>query len=85
MELYKRYIVVITEIDKQGNIKPLSIVWDNDTIYYVDKILKIQKSSRSVVGGGGQLFTCLIAGRSRKLFYEHYQDRFRWFIESTKP
>lgn len=81
--LYKRYIPVITLIGKEGEITPISIIWEDyqqRNIYKVDKILAVRKAS-SVVGGGGILYECLILGKKRKLYYE----RNRWFTESIKP
>ena len=81
--LYKRYIPVVTLIGKEGEIKPLSIVWEDmngATVHKVDKILNIRKAS-STVGGCGILYECMILGKKRKLFYE----KNRWFIECTRP
>lgn len=80
MKLYKRYIDVVTLINKQGNMIPLTLVWDNGSKYTVDKVLEIRNAT-SQVGGGGVLYRCRIGGVERNLFYE----RTRWFIESTRP
>lgn len=78
--LYKRYVNVITLIDKQGRMTPLSIEWDNGVKFAVDRVLEVRKAA-SVVGGGGILYRCRIRGSERNLYYE----RTRWFIESEKP
>lgn len=78
--LYKRYVDVITLIDKLGKIKPLILVWDNGVQYPIDRILEV-RNAMSEVGGCGVLYRCRIQNEERRLFYE----RNRWFIESTKP
>ncbi|MEF9966918.1 MAG: hypothetical protein RSC10_07230 [Longicatena sp.] len=80
MKLYKRYVSVIQRVDKNGYITPLSIVWENDIEYTIDKILEI-RNAVSEVGGCGVLYRCRIGGSIRNLYYE----RTRWFLESTKP
>lgn len=85
MELYKRYIKVVAEIDQFGQAKPLGLYWDDGCYYPIDRIMKHQASVRAQVGGCGELFVCRIQGNIRHLFYEKYQDSKRWFLESTKP
>lgn len=81
--LYKRYIPVIVCVGKEGEITPLSIVWEDSSgkaLYKIDRIIKVRSAS-SPVGGCGILYECQIQGKKRNLFYE----RNRWFIESIKP
>jgi hypothetical protein len=78
--VYKRYVNIISLIDKEGQVTPLILLWDNGTKYAIDKIHEIRKAV-SVVGGGGILYRCQIMGQERKLFYE----KNRWFIESLHP
>ena len=83
MMLYKRYIPVVALIGKEGELTPLSIVWEDyqdRKVYKVDKVLNKRKAS-SQVGGCGMLYECMILGKRRKLFYE----KNRWFIECQKP
>lgn len=78
--LYKKYVNVVALIDKQGNIKPLFLVWNDGVKYPIDRILEVRKAA-SEVGGCGLLYRCRIQNVERKLFYE----KNRWFIESVKP
>lgn len=80
MKLYKRYIDVVTMIDKSGGIVPLMLVWDNGMKYQIDKVLEVRNAA-SQVGGCGVLYRCRVGGVERNLFFE----RNRWFIESTRP
>lgn len=78
--MYKKYVNVVTLIDKEGNLKPLILVWDDGTKYPIDKILDVRKAA-SQVGGCGIRYECRIANANRNLFYE----RNRWFLESFHP
>ena len=78
--MYKKYINVVTLVDKEGKLTPLILVWDNGIKYKIDKILEI-RNGVSATGGCGILYRCRIMNRERKLFYE----RNRWFVESEKP
>lgn len=78
--MYKKYVDVITLIDKEGNVTPRTLCWDNGVTYDIDRIVDIRKSA-SQVGGCGIRFQCRIEGVMRNLFYE----RNRWFIESKRP
>ncbi|NLC34750.1 MAG: hypothetical protein GX760_05750 [Erysipelothrix sp.] len=78
--LYKRYVNIIAEIDKQGRIKPLYLRWDNQELYQIDKIIEVRQAV-SKVGGNGLLYVVRIQNQNRRLFYEIN----RWFIESYTP
>lgn len=80
MEYYKRYVKVITEIDKNGNKMPLSLIWENGDCFNIQHCVKMGNKA-SLVGGCGILYKCMIKGQVRDLYYEID----RWFIESKKP
>ncbi len=80
MELYKRYVDVVTLMKKDGSMLPVLLVWDNGIKYSIDRIVEVRKAA-SQVGGCGILYKCKIEGKERNLFFE----RNRWFIESLKP
>lgn len=81
MQLYKRYVDVISLQDKAGDIRPLFIRWSDGCSYAIDKVMKMGQRS-SEVGGCGILFLCMIQGQQRKLYYEKGT---RWFLESHQP
>lgn len=78
--LYKRYVNVITEIDKLGKLTPLYLRWEDGQLFKIDKIIEVRQAV-SIVGGNGVLYVVKIQNRKRKLFYEIN----RWFIESYTP
>lgn len=80
MMMYKKYVDVITMVDRHGEVKPLAIQWNANQQYPIERVNDIRWAA-SPVGGSGLRFTCQIAGHERILFYE----RNRWFIESLQP
>ena len=80
MEYYKRYVDMIAMNTKDGELKPLAIIWGDGRKYEVDKVYSTERRA-SRVGGCGIRYDCRICGVRRNLFFE----RNRWFIESTKP
>ena len=83
MELYKRYVDVITMITKEGKLIPMYLFWDERgtrTRIQIDRIVEV-KQAASVVGGCGLRYKIVIKGQSHNLYYE----RKRWFIESYQP
>lgn len=75
--MVKKYVSVIALMGKKGEVRPLAILWDNGVRYEIDRILEVRKAF-SQLGGCGILYSCMIQGQRRNLFYE--VDR--WFIES---
>lgn len=80
MNLYKRYIDVITLQKKDGQIRPLYICWEDGRKYHIDKVISVEQRA-SQVGGCGMRYVCRIQGAERNLFLE----KNRWFIESYQP
>lgn len=80
LKLYKRYVNVIAEADKLGNLNPLYLRWEDNQLFKVDKIIEVRQAV-SRVGGNGILYRVRIQNRERRLFYEIN----RWFIESYTP
>ncbi len=76
----KIYIDVIVLNTKDGQIKPLAIVWLNGVKYAIDKVSQISRAASTLAGGAGIRYTCQIQGKSRYLFLE--EDR--WFIEKKE-
>lgn len=73
----KEYVDVITYHKKDGQIKPLYIVWHNGVKYPIDRVTQITRAASYLAGGSGIRYTCYFQGQQRYLFLE--EDR--WFIE----
>lgn len=74
----KTFITVNAEHSPKGEIKPLSIIWEDGLKYSVDKVLEVRMAASLKVGGQGMRYTCRIHGKEVFLFC----DTGQWFIES---
>ncbi|MBE6816831.1 MAG: hypothetical protein E7520_03920 [Ruminococcaceae bacterium] len=72
----KHYVVVKAQFDLEGNILPLSIIYE-DAEWEVDRIVDIRPAASLKSGGAGMRYTCYINGRKTYLFLEET----RWFFE----
>ena len=73
----KQYVDVIVLNRKDGQLKPLAIVWSNGVKYPIDKISQVTRAASTLSGGTGIRYTCRIQNHDRYLYLE--EDR--WFIE----
>ena len=73
----KVFVEVIARFDTEGNITPLTVIWEDGRIFEVDKILDVRRAASLKVGGIGVRYTCRIHGRETFLWYEDSQ----WFVE----
>lgn len=77
--MYKKiYVEVLTKFDKDGNIIPLSIIWEDGRVFQIDKILQIKRAPAIKVGGIGVRYNCSVEGKETYIFFEYP----RWFVES---
>lgn len=74
----KKYVAVTAEFDQMGNIIPLVIKWDDETIFKIDRVTNICRAASLKAGGAGIRYTCIIKGRSTYLFLEET----KWFVEA---
>ena len=77
IERRKVYVEVVLKNDTKGNIRPLSIRWEDDTVFEIDRVLNVCRAASTRVGGCGDRYTVSIAGKQTYLFRE--DDR--WFVE----
>ena len=74
----KVYIEVTAKFDTDGNIRPLSILWEDGRVYEITKVTDIRPAASLKAGGVGIRYTCLISGKQTYLFLEEN----RWFVEA---
>lgn len=74
----KAYVEVTACFDKDGCIMPKTILWEDGTVYEIDKITNVCKAASMKAGGAGIRYTCSIAGVSTYLFLEES----KWFVEA---
>ncbi len=76
----KVYVEVNAKFEKDGNIIPQSILWEDGTVYTLDKITNICIAASLKAGGSGIRYTCIINGVQTYLFLE----KDRWFVEARE-
>ena len=76
----KMYVEVTAKFDIDGNITPLSVTWEDGTIYEIDKVVDKRRAASLKAGGIGVRYTCRILGQKTYLFYENPT----WFVEAKR-
>lgn len=72
----KHYTDVKVLFDREGNITPLSMTYD-DREFEVDRITDVRHAASLKSGGAGIRYTCYIDGKKTYLFLEEN----KWFYE----
>ena len=77
---YKVYVDVNEYRLKDGQLVPLSFIWEDGISYEIDKIIDVRRAASLKAGGVGLRYTVRIRGQERFLFLE---DGIvcRWFME----
>ena len=73
----KVYVKVTASFDTDGRVTPLSLVWEDETLYTIDRITDIRRAASLKAGGMGIRYTVIINGKQSYLFYEEP----KWFVE----
>ncbi len=76
-EAKKVYVDVVLKNDKEGEIWPLSLTWEDGSVYEVDRVKLKCRAASLKVGGCGIRYTVVVCGKETYLFHE--EDR--WFVE----
>ena len=72
----KVYVEVIARFDINGNIRPLSLKWEDGRVYEISKIRDIRPAALVIAGGAGVRYKIIVENQERDLFLEET----RWFI-----
>ena len=72
-------ISVIAVFNQTGNVKPLSIVWDDGRQFPIDEIMDVRKAASHKNGIIGLRYRCRIRNRVIHL----YRDEDKWIMEMT--
>ncbi len=75
---HKTYVEVTAAFSPHGGVIPLSVKWQDGTVYEIDRVLDVRRAAALKAGGCGVRYTCRIRGRQTYLFLE--EDR--WFVEA---
>ncbi len=74
----KAYVQVTAVFDTDGKIMPETILWEDGTVYQIDRVTNVCRAASLKAGGAGIRYTCMISGKLTYLFLE--EDR--WFVEA---
>ena len=74
----KVYLDVTVKFDSDGNMTPLSLVWEDDTVYEIDRVKDVRRAASLKAGGMGIRYTVMIQGKMKYLFFEDP----KWFVEA---
>ena len=74
----KVFVSVLAEHDPTGQIKPLSITWEDGRVFEIDRVIDVRQAASLKAGGLGIRYTCRICGKETYLFDEEG----RWFVEA---
>lgn len=73
----KVYVDVVAEFGKDGTLIPICFIWEDGRRYMIDKVIKKERCASRKAGGVGIMYTCMILGQEKHLFFE--VDK--WFME----
>lgn len=76
----KKYVDVVAEFSADGNIKPLTVIWDDGQQFDITNIKEIFPRKYSKCGGVGVRYTCQIGRSQTYLYYEVG----KWFVEAKE-
>ena len=82
----KVFIEVLAKFNTEGKILPVMIMWEDGTVYKIDKVLDMRPAPALRAGGQGDRYTVRINGMESYIFFERSPDIFgrnlgRWFVE----
>ncbi len=79
---YKVYVDVTVRFTEDGEIKPLSVIWEDGKEYTISRIKKCERAANLRAGGAGIMYTCVINGNDAHLYQEDLPSGTKWFLES---
>lgn len=82
----KVYVDVDVSMRQDGYMTPKSLVWEDGTRYFIDKVTDIRQAAAMKAGGQGDRYTIIINGKQSYLFFERSTNLSgnvlgRWFVE----
>ena len=76
----KVYVDVTVRFDSDGKMTPLSLIWEDDTVYEIDSVKDVRRAASLKAGGMGIRYTVMVQGRPKFLFFEDP----KWFVEAIR-
>ena len=79
MDYKKVHVEVAVNFLKEGGMRPLWIRWEDGRKFLIDRVKFIERASAKVGSLLPVRYTCIVAGREKRLYYE--PEDMRWFVE----
>ena len=82
----KVYVEVDASFREDGYMLPKALIWEDGTIYQIDRVTDIRQAAAMKAGGQGDRYTIIINGKQSYLFFERSTNLSgnvigRWFVE----
>jgi len=74
LNMSKVFVEITAIHDINGNVRPLSIKWEDGRVFEVDRVLDVRQAPSLKAGGLGIRYTCRIC-------VYLFDDEGRWFVE----
>lgn len=74
----KVYVEVTARFDVAEKVTPLSLTWEDGTVFEIDKVLDCRRAASLKAGRIGLRYSVQIGKRQSYLYYEEP----RWFVEA---
>ena len=74
----KVYVEVTARFDTDGRITPLSLTWEDGTVFEIGRVLDCRRAASLKAGGIEMRYTVRIGNQQSYLYYEDP----RWFVEA---
>jgi hypothetical protein len=75
------YVEVNKDRQRNGQLVPLSFVWEDGTRYEIDKVLDIRPAASLKAGGAGIRYTVKVRNKEICMYLEEERGAARWFME----
>ncbi len=73
----KVYVAVLVQYSPEGELRPLSVQWEDGRNFSIDRILDVRRAASLKAGGAGIRYTVCIGRYETYLFFEAG----RWFVQ----
>ncbi len=82
----KVYVEVVAAFNPEGELRPLSLTWEDGKRYNIDRVLEVRPAAARKAGGQGDRYTVHIRGQEKYIFFERSasirgNNLGRWFVE----
>ena len=78
---HKVYVDVNENRLKDGQLIPLSFIWEDGRRYEIDQVLDIRRAASLKAGGAGLRYKVRVKNHETYLYLEEEHERLKWFME----